>query len=208
MKKAILLIAATLLLCSAAKAQYMADASSLRPLSQINLAENQQAVKSIYSVPMPETDLMVNNQYTTEQLASRKGWGIACIITGGLTMLSSASVWVFGGMFNQAASSMPSDFADDPDMQEGQQAVQAVGNGVKTIGIIGTVTGAALVGTGIWLVSSDGNSGSHGRHGRRGGRSRRHRRYSEAMPTIEPIQPDWALSLNVGPTNAGLTLVF
>ena len=79
----------------------------------------------------------------------------------------------------------------------------------KTIGIVGAVAGAALVGTGIWLVSSDGNSS--GRGGRKGGRrsSRRNTRRRHAdffqQPTIEP---DWGLCLNATPASAGLSFVF
>ncbi len=211
MKKTVLLIALALFLCSESKAQYVADAGSLYTSTQLSLSDNQPtAFTSIYNTPMPTTDFAMNDQLNTQQLASRKGWGIACIISGGLTMVSGASVWLFGGMFNNAASAVGSDpeFANDPEMQQGQQAVQAVGNGVKTIGIIGTVAGAALVGTGIWLVSSDGGSYSRGgrSHGRRGGR-RGGRRHADLFQQPS-IQPDWGLCLNVTPANAGLTLVF
>lgn len=207
MKKAILFFAAALLLCNTMKAQDLALATVPQAPIQLNLTE-QASLNSIYAIPMPESDLLANHQLSNEQYASRKGWGIACIISGGLTMVSGVSVWLFGGMFNQAASSMSSEFENDPDMQEGQQAVQTVGNGVKTIGIIGTVAGAALVGTGIWLVSSDGGGNSRGRsHGRRGGHRRSHRRHADLFqqPTIEP---DWGLCLNVAPASAGLTFVF
>ena len=81
---------------------------------------------------------------------------------------------------------------------------QTVGNGIKTVGIVGTVVGAALVGTGIWLVSSDGGSSY-----RRGGYSRsRYRRFADSMPATESVSPDWGLKLNVGPASGGLTLVF
>ena len=206
MKKTILLIAAALLLCGEMKAQDMADATTLVPTTQLSLAENQPTgINSIYAIPMPESDLVVNDQLGTQQYASRKGWGIACIISGGMTMIGGVTTWLGGDIFNNMASGM----GDDPDMQEGQQAFNAMGNGVKTIGIIGTVAGAALVGTGIWLVSSDGGSSSRGRsHGRRGGHRRSHRRHAELLPDYNDMQPDWGLCLNVTPTNAGLTFVF
>ena len=88
---------------------------------------------------------------------------------------------------------------NDPDFQQGQQAVQTVGNGIKTVGIIGTVVGAALVGTGIWLVSSD-NGTSYRRNS-----YRRYRRFADNAPAMEPARPSgWAL----GVTSNGLTLVF
>lgn len=203
MKKAILLIAVALLFCSEMKAQDLALATPA-PF-QLSLTENTQTdINSIFSVPMPESDLVINNQFNTEQYASRKGWGIFCIISGGMTMLSGVTMWLGGDIFNNMASGM----GNDPDMQEGQQAMNAMGNGVKTIGIVGAVAGAALVGTGIWLVSSDGGSSSRGRsHGRRGGHRRSYRRHADLFqqPTVEP---DWGLCLNATPTSAGLTLVF
>ena len=217
MKKAILFLAAALLICGEMKAQDLADAFTLNPnlnsTLQLNLTDNQSSsLNSIYAIPMPESDLLVNNQFSEQQYASRKGWGIFCIVSGGLTMLSGASVWLFGGMFNSVSEQAGNMYgaSEDPDFQQGQEMAQTVGNTVKTIGIIGTVTGAALVGTGIWLVSSDGNSSSsHGRrsHGRRGGHRRGHRRHADffQQPSIEP---DWGLCLNVAPTNAGLTFVF
>lgn len=212
MKKAILLIAATLVLCNTMKAQDLALASTPVSPMQLSLTENIQSdLNSIYTLPMPESDLLVNNQFNTQQYASRKGWGIFCIVSGGITMLSGASVWLFGGMFNKTAeqAGQMSGFEDDPDFQQGQDMAQTVGNTVKTIGIIGTVTGAALVGTGIWLVSSDGGGSSRGHHrshGRRGHR-RGHRRHADLFqqPTVEP---DWGLCLNATPTSAGLTFVF
>lgn len=206
MKKSILLIAAALLFCSQMKAQDLADASTLTPTLQLSLTDNQQTdLNSIFAIPMPESELIANSQYNTQEYASRKGWGIFCIISGGMTMLGGITTWVGGGIFSNMANGM----GDDPDMQQGQQAFNAMGDGVKTIGIIGTVAGAALVGTGIWLVSSDGGS-SHGRrgHGRRGGHRRSHRRHAELLPDYENMQPDWGLSLNVTPATAGLTLVF
>lgn len=212
MKKAILLIAAALLFCSEMKAQDLAEAFTLTPTTQLSLTDNSQSgLNSIYAIPMPESDLLTNNQFNTQQYSSRKGWGIFCIVSGGITMLSGASVWLFGGLFNNLSSQAGemSGFEDDPDFQQGQEMAQTVGNTVKTIGIIGTVTGAALVGTGIWLVSSDGNGGSHGRrgHGRRGGHRRGHRRHADffQQPTVEP---DWGLCLNATPASAGLTFVF
>lgn len=203
MKKNILLIAVAMLMGSQLQAQDLALATSPVAPLQLNLTE-QADHSSIYTVPMPESDLLVNNQLNTKQYTSRKGWGIACIISGGLTMVSGISVWLGGDIFNNMASSM----GDDPDMQEGQDAMNTVGNGVKTIGIVGAVAGAALVGTGIWLVSSDGGSSSGRRgHGRRSGHRKTRRRHADLFqqPTIEP---DWGLSLNMAPTSAGLTLVF
>jgi hypothetical protein len=186
MKKAILLIAVAMLFCSEMKAQDLALATPA-PF-QLNLAENTQTdINSIFSIPMPESDLVINNQFNTEQYASRKGWGIFCIISGGMTMISGVTMWLGGDIFNNMGSAVAS---DDPMDQQASQTFNAMGNGVKTIGIVGAVAGAALVGTGIWLVSSDGGS-SHGRgrsHGRRGGHRRSHRRHADLFqqPTIEP----------------------
>lgn len=207
MKKAILLIAVAILFCGEMKAQDMAGFTTTS-VPQLALAETQQAdIYSIYSVPMPTYDFSANNSLTEQQYASRKGWGIFCIVAGASTMLGGVSMWLFGDMFNDVSSQVGSGFEDDPDFQQGQEVAQTVGNGVKTIGIVGAVTGAALVGTGIWLVSSDGGSKGHRGHGRRGGH-RRSRRHSELMPTYENMQPDWGLSLNIAPTSAGLTFVF
>ena len=104
MKKAILLIAATLVLCNTMKAQDLALASTPVSPMQLSLTENIQSdLNSIYTLPMPESDLLVNNQFNTQQYASRQGWGIFCIVSGGITMLSGASVWLFGGMFNKSS---------------------------------------------------------------------------------------------------------
>jgi hypothetical protein len=211
MKKTLFFIAAALLLCSQLKAQDLALATTSNSPLQLSLTENLQTdVNSIYSLPMPNTDFALNDQLNAQQYASRKGWGIACIVVGGSTMLGGITMWLGGDMFNNVNQQMGdmSGFEDDPDFQQGQQAMQTVGNGVKTIGIVTTVAGAALVGTGIWLVSSDGGS-SHGRrgHGRRGGHRRSHRRHADLFqqPTMEP---DWGLCLNATPTSAGLTFVF
>lgn len=219
MKKAILLIAAALLFCGQMKAQEMADAfnSNSYSLSQYSLMDNSQTqVSSIYDLSMPPSDLGVNNEFANQEYASRKGWGIVCIVAGGSALLGGVAMLLMGGLINSASSQigdMSGDmgFGDDPDFQQdfqqGQDMAQAAGGVVQTIGIVGSVVGAGLVGTGIWLVSSDGGSSSRRGHGRRGGH-RRHRRYSENMPTIEPIEPDWALSFNVGPASTGLTLAF
>lgn len=202
MKKAIFLFAATLLLCNGMKAQELADASTLQPSFQLSLSEPQQAgVNSIYALPMPTSDFAANS---TDQLASRKGWGVACIISGGLTMLSGASVWLFGGMFSDVSNQVSQQAGEDA--KEFNQASETVSSTVKTVGIIGTVVGAALVGTGIWLVSSDGNSSGGSRGGSRGN-YRSKRRFSDNAPSRD-MQPDWGLCLNVGPAQAGLTFVF
>lgn len=211
MKKTILLIAAALLLCSEMKAQDLAEAFTLTPAPQLSLADNLLTDNSsIFSLPMPTSDLVVNNQFNTQEYASRKGWGIFCIVFGGINMLSGASVWLFGDMFNNVGSQIGnmSDIEDDPDMQQGQQAVQTVGNTVKTVGIIGTVFGAAMVGTGIWLVSSDSGSSRGRGHRGRGHRRSSHRRHSELLPDYNNMQPDWGLCLNVAPASAGLSFVF
>ena len=212
MKKTILLIAATLLFCNTMMAQDLALASTTNSPFQLNLIDNLQTDNtSIYAIPMPESDLLANNQFNTQQYASRKGWGIFCIISGASTMIGGISVWLFGDLFNKTAeqAGQMSGFQDDPDFQQSQNMAQNAGNTVKTIGIIGTVTGAALVGTGIWLVSSDGGGSSRGHHrghSRRGHR-RGHRRHADLFqqPTIEP---DWGLCLNVAPASAGLSFVF
>lgn len=205
MKKSILIIAAALLFCGGMKAQNLTEATMFNPGTQMGFAEDQQGgVSSIYTLPMPTSDLATSSQAGTQQYASRKGWGIACIISGGMTMIGGLTTWLGAGMFNNAASQMS---ATDPDFQEGQQAVQTVGNGIKTVGIVGTVVGAALVGTGIWLVSSDGGS-SYGRSSHRRGGSRRYRRFADNMPATETVSPDWGLKLNVSPASGGLTFVF
>ena len=190
MKKAIFLIAAALLLCGKVQAQEMALASS---------TQNEISQFSILETPMPASDFSTHYQFGEQQYASPKGWGIACIITGSLTMLSGLSVWVFGDTFNKTTNNFPSGFEPDPDFQ---QAAGTVSKGIKTAGIIGTVIGAGLVTTGIILVSSDGRSGSYrsGRH--------RHRRFSENQLAPEPYSTGWALSLNAGPTGGGLALTF
>ncbi len=212
MKKAILLIATALLFCNEMKAQDLALATPSVQPQQLSLTDNLQTdVNSIFTLPMPESDLAINNKLNTQQYASRKGWGIFCIVSGASTMLGGLSVWLFGDLFNKTAeqAGQMSGFEDDPDFQQGQDMAQTVGNGVKTIGIIGTVAGAALVGTGIWLVSSDGGGsgrGGRGGHGRRGHKSSR-RRHADffQQPTVEP---DWGLCLNATPTSAGLSFVF
>lgn len=190
MKKTFLLIAAALLLCGEMKAQELADATMFN-------FDQTESVSSIYDVQMPASDFVANNQFGTQQFASRKGWGVACIVSGGLTMIGGITTWLSAGMFNQTVSQMPTE--NDPDFQQGQQAVQSVGNGIKTAGIIGTVVGAALVGTGIWLVSSD-NGPSYRRNS-----YRRYRRFAEGTPAMESARKTgWAL----GVTSSGLTLVF
>lgn len=191
MKKAIFLIATALLLCGKVQAQEMALASS---------TQNEISQFSILETPMPASDFSTHYQFGEQQYASPKGWGIACIITGSLTMLSGLSVWVFGDTFNKTTNNFPSGFEPDPDFQ---QAAGTVSKGIKTAGIVGTVIGAGLVTTGIILVSSDGRSGSRRSSGRH-----RHRRYSENLLAPEPYSTGWALSLNAGPTGGGLALTF
>ena len=154
---------------------------------------------SLLNAPMPATELGANYQFGGQQYASPKGWGIACIITGSLTMLSGLTVWLGGNTFGNVASTIPDGFEPDPDFQ---QAANTVSKGIKTAGIIGTVIGAGLVTTGIILVSSDGRSGS--RHS--GGN--RHRRFSENLLAPEQYSTGWTLSLNAGPTGGGLALTF
>ena len=192
MKKTILLIAAALLLCGKINAQEMALAST---------TQNEISQFSILEAPMPATDFSTHYQFGEQQYASpRTGWGVACIISGGITMVSGLSVWLFGDTFNKTTNNFPSGFEPDPDFQ---QAAGTVSKGIKTAGIVGTVIGAGLVTTGIILVSSDGRSGSRRSSGRH-----RHRRYSENLLAPEPYSTGWALSLNAGPTGGGLALTF
>ena len=192
MKKAIFLIAAALMLCGKVHAQELALASS---------TQNEIAQLSILETPIPASDFSTHYQFGEQQYASpRTGWGIACIISGGITMVGGLSVWLFGDTFNKVTTTMPSGFEPDPDFN---QAAGTVSKGIKTAGIVGTVIGAGLVTTGIVLVSSDGKSGSRRSSGRH-----RHRRYSENLLTPEPNSTGWALSLNAGPTGGGLTLTF
>lgn len=207
MKKTILLIAAALLVCGQLKAQDLALATTSDTPFQMSLSDDHPSeLNSIFTLPMPTSDFAVNNQLNTEQYASRKGWGIFCIVAGASTMLGGISVWAFGDIFNNMGSAVAS---EDPMDQEASQAFNTMGSGVKTVGIIGAVTGAALVGTGIWLVSSDGGSGRGGRsHGRRGGHRKSTRRRHADLFQQPTIEPDWGLCLNVGPTSSGLTFVF
>lgn len=192
MKKSILLIATALLLCGKVQAQEMALAST---------TQNEITQFSILETPMPVSDFSTHYQFGEQQYASpRTGWGVACIISGGITMVSGLSVWLFGDTFNKTTNNFPSGFEPDPDFQ---QAAGTVSKGIKTAGIVGTVIGAGLVTTGIILVSSDGRSGSRRSSGRH-----RHRRYSENLLTPEPYSTGWALSLNAGPTGGGLALTF
>ena len=192
MKKSILLIAAALLLCGKVQAQEMALAST---------TQNEITQFSILETPMPVSDFSTHYQFGEQQYASpRTGWGVSCIISGGITMVSGLSVWLFGDTFNKTTNNFPSGFEPDPDFQ---QAAGTVSKGIKTAGIMGTVIGAGLVTTGIILVSSDGRSGSRRSSGRH-----RHRRYSENLLAPEPYSTGWALSLNAGPTGGGLALTF
>ena len=192
MKKSILLIATALLLCGKVQAQEMALAST---------TQNEITQFSILETPMPASDFSTHYQFGEQQYASpRTGWGVACIISGSITMVSGLSVWLFGDTFNKTTNNFPSGFEPDPDFQ---QAAGTVSKGIKTAGIIGTVIGAGLVTTGIILVSSDGRSGSRRSSGRH-----RHRRYSENLLAPEPYSTGWALSLNAGPTGGGLALTF
>ncbi len=192
MKKSILLIATALLLCGKVQAQEMALAST---------TQNEITQFSILETPMPVSDFSTHYQFGEQQYASpRTGWGVACIISGGITMVSGLSVWLFGDTFNKTTNNFPSGFEPDPDFQ---QAAGTVSKGIKTAGIVGTVIGAGLVTTGIILVSSDGRSGSRRSSGRH-----RHRRYSENLLAPEPYSTGWALSLNAGPTGGGLALTF
>ena len=186
MKKSILLIATALLLCGKVQAQEMALAST---------TQNEITQFSILETPMPASDFSTHYQFGEQQYASpRTGWGVACIISGGITMVSGLSVWLFGDTFNKTTNNFPSGFEPDPDFQ---QAAGTVSKGIKTAGIVGTVIGAGLVTTGIILVSSDGRSGS-----RHSGRNR-HRRFSENLLAPEQNSTGWALSLNAGPTGGG-----
>ena len=196
MKKPILLIAAALLLCGKVQAQEMAMSTTTQETEELAMDVS---AASLLKAPLPATELGANYQFGGQQYASPKGWGIACIITGSLTMLSGLTVWLGGNTFGNVASTMPDGFEPDPDFQ---QAANTVSKGIKTAGIIGTVIGAGLVTTGIILVSSDGRSGS-----RHSGRNR-HRRFSENLLAPEQNSPGWALSLNAGPTGGGLALTF
>ena len=206
MKKSILLIATALLLCGKVQAQEMALAST---------TQNEITQFSILETPMPVSDFSTHYQFGEQQYASpRTGWGVACIISGGITMVSGLSVWLFGDTFNKTTNNFPSGFEPDPDFQQAAGTVSkgiktagivgtVIGAGLKTAGIVGTVIGAGLVTTGIILVSSDGRSGSRRSSGRH-----RHRRYSENLLAPEPYSTGWALSLNAGPTGGGLALTF
>ena len=213
MKKTLFFIAVAMLFCTEMKAQDMTLAFNTPSSFQLNLTEQPQSdINSIYSLPMPASDLAVNNNFNTQQYASQKGWGIACIVAGGVTLLGGASVWLFGGIFNKATTEMNNMNSTDPMNPTAQpdpelHQAQNIGSGIKTAGIIGTAAGAALVGTGIVLIATDKGS-SRGHRSKRGHRRSGRRRFSDNMPTYEDLQPDWGLCLNVSPTSAGLSFSF
>ena len=222
-----------MLFCTGMKAQDLACAFKPDNSFQLSLTEQPQTTpSSIYSLPMPTTDFATGNQFNTQQYASKKGWGIACVISGGVIMMSGAVLWLWGGLFtnvtnqaaamdaNMAANMDPSTAADmaasmdnasqDPTLKQANN----VGKGVKTAGIIGTAAGAVLVGTGIVLLTSNSGGGySRGsstkpHRVKRKGPARSNPRHAELMPDNRDMQPDWSLCLNVGPASAGLTLAF
>lgn len=222
-----------MLVCTGMKAQEIAYAFKTDNSFQTSLTEQPQTnISSIYSLPMPTTDFATGNQFNTQQYASKKGWGIACVISGGVIMMSGAVLWLWGGLFtnvtnqaaamdaNMAANMDPSTAADmaasmdnasqDPTLKQANN----VGKGVKTAGIIGTAAGAVLVGTGIVLLSSDSGGGysrgssSKPHRVKRKGPARSNPRHAELMPDQSNMQPDWSLCLNVGPASAGLTFAF
>ena len=233
MKKTLLFIAVSMLFCTGMKAQDLACAFKPDNSFQLSLSEQPQTTpSSIYSLPMPTTDFATGNQFNTQQYASKKGWGIACVISGGVIMMSGAVLWLWGGLFtnvtnqaaamdaNMAANMDPSTAADmaasmdnasqDPTLKQANN----VGKGVKTAGIIVTAAGAVLVGTGIVLLTSNSGGGySRGsstkpHRVKRKGPARSNPRHAELMPDNRDMQPDWSLCLNVGPASAGLTLAF
>lgn len=237
MKKTLLFIAVTMLFCTGMKAQELSYAFNTDNSFQTSLTEQPQTtINSIYSLPMPTTDFAFGNQFNTQQYASPKGWGIACVVSGGVIMLTGAYLWVFGGIFSNASShaanmqaSMSADMAANMDpssaadmaasMENAQQdptlqKVDNAGKVIKTVGIVGTATGAVLVGTGIVLLTSKGGGGSRSKSSaphrvRRKGPARSNpRRHAELMPDNMDMQPDWSLCLNVGPASAGLTFSF
>ena len=237
MKKTLFLITVAMLFCTGTKAQDLACAFNTDNSFQLSLSVQPQTTPgSIFSLPMPTTDFATANYFNTQQYASKKGWGIATIISGGVIMLTGATLWLWGGIFSTAtdkvatmdanmaadmASNMnPSSAADmaasmdntsqDPTLKQANN----IGKGVKTAGIIGTAAGAALVGTGIVLLASN-NSGGYSRgkstkphRVKRRGPARSNPRHAELMPDCSDVQPEWSLCLNVGPTSAGLTFAF
>jgi hypothetical protein len=188
MKKSLFFIAVAALLCTEVNAQDLACAFNTDNSFQTSLSEQPQTnISSIYSLPMPTTDFATSNQFNTQQYASAKGWGIASIVAGGVTMLGGATLWLWGALFSTAteqAATMDANMAAnmaanmDPNMDPNTAADMAasmennpqdpnlqrannVGKGVKIAGIIGTAVGAVLVGTGIVLLTS--NSGGYSR---------------------------------------------
>lgn len=233
MKKTLLFIAVSMLFCTGMKAQDLACAFKPDNSFQLSLTEQPQTTpSSIYSLPMPTTDFATGNQFNTQQYASKKGWGIACVISGGVIMMSGVVLWLWGGAFthvtnqaatmdaNMAANMDPSTAADmaasmdnasqDPTLKQANN----IGKGVKTAGIIGTAAGAVLVGTGIVLLTSNSGGGysrsksTRPHRVKRKGPARSNPRHAELMPDNMDMQPDWSLCLNVGPASAGLTLAF
>lgn len=237
MKKTLLFIAVAMLFCTGMKAQDLACAFKPDNSFQLSLSEQPQTTpSSIYSLPMPATDFATGNQFNTQQYASSKGWGIACIISGGVIMMSGAVLWLWGGIFSNTTNhvanmqaAMDADMAANMDassaaemaanMENTQQdptlqKVDNAGKVIKTVGIVGTATGAVLVGTGIVLLTSNGGGGySRGKSNaphrtRRKGPARSNPRHAELMPDNRDMQPEWSLCLNVGPASAGLTFAF
>lgn len=238
MKKTLFFIAVTMLFCTGMKAQELSYAFKTDNSFQTSLTEQPQTTpSSIYSLPMPATDFATGNQFNTQQYASAKGWGIACVVSGGVIMLTGAYLWLFGGIFSNTTNNvanmqaaMNADMAANMDpstaaemaanMENTQQdptlqKVDNAGKVIKTVGIVGTATGAVLVGTGIVLLTSNGGGGGYSRgksnaphRTRRKGPARSNPRHAELMPDNRDMQPDWSLCLNVGPASAGLTLAF
>jgi len=239
MKKTLIFIAIAMLFCTVTKAQELAFTLNSDNSFQTSLLEQPQtSLNSIYSLPMPTTDFATGNQFNTQQFASQKGWGIACVISGGVIMSAGLFLWLGGGIFTKVsdqaatmegypdAASMEG-FAQDPEAAASMEGfgqdptakkVNDVGKGLKTAGIIGTAAGAVLVGTGIVLLTSNSGGGGGGysrsksnkphRTKKRKGHARSNPRHAELMPDYSDMQPDWSLCLNVGPTSAGLTFAF
>ena len=237
MKKTLFFIAVTMLFCTGMKAQDLACAFKPDNSFQLSLSEQPQTTpSSIYSLPMPTTDFATSNQFNTQQYASKKGWGIASVISGGVIMLTGAYLWIWGGIFTKVTEKSAAENANmaanmaaniDPNLDPSiaaefennakdpaQERAEKVGKGIKTAGIVGTATGAVLVGTGIVLLSSDRGGGSSRSRStkphrvKRRGPARSNPRHAELMPDYGDVQPEWSLCLNVGPTSAGLTFAF
>ena len=207
MKKSIILFVAAFLFCGPMNAQEFALATNndiaLAANTDISLQLNPAYNLQTNIFATPSLDLASNYQLGTSQYASPKGWGIACIVSGGLTLTSGVGVLLWSSLFNKVTSTAAQQgFETDPEFDQAANTVTKV---FKIAGISGIVIGASLITGGILLVNKGSKSGSKSSSHRPV--KRKHRRYSDNLLGPEEIS-DWTLTLNAGPAGGGLTLTF